>query len=111
GRVLDPLPPARQSQALRLARLGALNTPDAATAFARALAASVRGFDLDIFVQSWNLTAPECEALLAAHPAEVCQDGDVRIVVSADHWKALCDQIVEALGAHHGQHPELLGLN
>src|SRR6266853_3783900 len=111
GRVLDPLPPPRQNNMVRLARLGALNAPDAATAFARLLDASARGFDFGVFAQSWNLPAPEGEALLAIHPATVCQDGDARIVVSADHWNALCGQIVEALGAHHGRHPHLLGLN
>jgi selenocysteine-specific elongation factor len=111
GRVLDPLPPARQNQAARLTRLGALCAPDAATAFARLLAASPRGFDFDTFAQSWNLTAPECDALFAAHPVKICHDGDARIAISADHWKALCDQIVEVLGAHHAAHPDLLGLN
>ena len=111
GRILDPLPPARQNNTLRLARLAAFSTPDAATAFARMLAASIRGFDFDTFAQSWNLTAPECETLLAAHPVKVCHDGDSRIIVHTDHWSALRDQIVEALGTHHGKHPEQLGLN
>jgi selenocysteine-specific elongation factor len=111
GLVLDPLPPTRQNNMLRLARLEALNAGDSATAFVRLLAASVRGFDFDTFARSWNLTALECETLLAAHPVKVRQDGDTRIVVRADHWNALRDQIVEALGAHHNKHPELLGLN
>jgi selenocysteine-specific elongation factor len=111
GRILDPLPPAHQNNTLRLTRLGALNAPDATTAFARMLAASARGFDVDVFAQSWNLTSPECEALPAAEPAKVCQDDGARIVIHADHWKALCDQIVEALGAYHGKHPAMLGLN
>jgi selenocysteine-specific elongation factor len=111
GHILDPLPPARQNSALRLARLGALNARDAATAFAGMLTASARGVDFGTFAQSWNLTAPEREALLAAHPAKVCRDGDTQILVRADHWNALRDQIIEALRAHHGKHPELLGLN
>jgi selenocysteine-specific elongation factor len=111
GLVLDPLPPPRQNNTERLARLSALNAPDAATAFARMLAASVRGFDFDTFARSWNLAAPECEALLVAHPVKACHDGDTRIALRTDHWNALRDQIVEALGAHHGKHPELLGLN
>ena len=111
GRVLDPLPPARQNQAVRLARLGALNAQDAATAFAGLLAVSARGFDFDTFAQSWNLTAPECAALLAVHPVKVCHDSDARIVMSADHWETLCAQIVAALSVHHAEHPDLLGLN
>src|SRR5260221_7452764 len=111
GLVLDPLPPPRQNNTVRLSRLGALNAPNAATAFAGMLAVSVRGFDFDTFARSWNLAAPECEALLAAHPVEVCHDGDARIAVHTDHWNALRDQIVEAIGAHHGKRPELLGLN
>jgi selenocysteine-specific elongation factor len=111
GLVLDPLPPARQPTTLRLARLDALRAPDAATAFARVLAASPRGFDLDAFARSGNSTAPECDALVAAHPVKICHDGNARIVLKADHWDALRNEIVEVLKVHHGKHPELLGLN
>jgi selenocysteine-specific elongation factor len=111
GCVLDPLPPARQNQATRLTRLGALNAPNAATAFARLLAVSPRGFDFCTFAQSWNLTASECDGLLAAGPVKVCRHGDACFAMRGDHWKALCDQIVEALGARHAKHPDLLGLN
>ena len=111
GRIRDPLPPPRQNNIQRLARLNALSAPDAEAAFVRILAASARGLDFDTFAQSWNLTSSECDALLAAHPVKVCYDGDARIAVRADHWNALRDQIVEVLGAHHGKHPELLGLN
>jgi selenocysteine-specific elongation factor len=111
GVVLDPLPPARQNNTLRLARLNALRAPDAATAFDRMLATPVRGFDLDAFARSWNLIAQECEALLAVHPAKICHDGNARIVLHADHWNALRGQIVDTLRAHHRNHPELLGLD
>ena len=110
GSVLDPLPPARHNKAARLALLEALRGADAATAFARMMAASVHGFDLDLFARSWNLTAAECEALLAVHPAKVCHDGDARIALHADHWRALLEGTVELLGAHHRDHPELLGV-
>jgi selenocysteine-specific elongation factor len=110
GSVVDPLPPSRQNNAMRLARLEALRATDAATAFARMMAASVCGFDLDIFVRSWNLTTSECEALLAVHPAKIFDDGNAKIAVHAKHWQALLDRTVELLGAHHRNHPELLGL-
>jgi selenocysteine-specific elongation factor len=74
------------------------------------MAASVRGFDLDIFVRSWNLTTSECETLLAVHPAKIFHDGNAKIALHADHWQALLDTTVELLGAHHRNHPELLGL-
>jgi selenocysteine-specific elongation factor len=120
GLVLDPLPPAyplptlprergRVGRGLRLARLDALRAADAATAFARMLKASVRGFDLDTFARSWNLTTSECEALVALHPARICHDGNAKIALHADHWKALLDETVEVLGAHHRNHPEQLG--
>ena len=110
GSVLDPLPPARQNKSMRSALLETLRAADAATAFARMMAASVDGFDLDIFVRSWNLTASECQALLAIHPAKIFHDGTAKIVLRADHWQALLDRIVELLGAHHRNHPQLLGL-
>jgi selenocysteine-specific elongation factor len=110
GSVLDPLPPARQNKAMRLALLETLRAADAATAFARMMAASIGGFDLDTFVRSWNLTAPECQALLAIHPAKIFHDANATIAVHADHWQALLGRIVELLGAHHRDHPGLLGL-
>src|SRR5262249_35588287 len=118
GLVLDPLPPAYPLARLRgrgreprLARLDALRAPDAATAFARMLTASPRGFDFDAFVQSCNLTAPECEALVAVHPVKICHDGNAKIVLDPGHWNVLRKEIVEVLNVHHGKHPELLGLN
>ncbi len=111
GLVLDPLPPARQNNATRLKRLDALRSSDAATAFDRMLKTSVRGFDLDAFERSWNLTTSECEALLAVHPVKIRQDGHAKIAVHADRWNALLDQTVEVLGAHHRKHPERLGLD
>jgi selenocysteine-specific elongation factor len=110
GAILDPLPPTRQNNAVRLARLDALRAPDAGAAFAKTLAASARGFDLVTFSQSWNLTDAECEALIAAHAVRICPDGHARIVIDAGHWKALLDQTVEALRADHHSRPERLGL-
>jgi selenocysteine-specific elongation factor len=115
GAVRDPLPPARQNGALRLARLAALRAPDAGTAFANMLALSARGFDLDIFERSWNLTPPECEKLAAVHQARIFPDGDARTraktALHADHWKALLDQTTDVLREHHQRHPERLGLH
>jgi selenocysteine-specific elongation factor len=111
GLVLDPLPPARQNDATRLKRLDALRAPDATTAFDRMLKAWVRGFDLDIFAQCWNLTALESEALLAVHPGKICHDGSAKIALHADHWQALLDHIVDVLGTHHRNRPERLGLD
>jgi selenocysteine-specific elongation factor len=111
GAVVDPLPPARQSGAVRFARLDALRAPDAGAAFANTLAISVRGFDLDVFERSWNLTAAESEKLEAVHQARVVADGNTKIAVHADHWKALRDETVEALRADHRSHPERLGLS
>jgi selenocysteine-specific elongation factor len=111
GTILDPLPPVRRNGAMRLARLDALSAPDAATAFARMLATSVRGFDLGAFAQSWNLTPPECETLVAVHRARVCPDRDANIAVHADHWQALLGHTADALRAHHCRHPDRLGLS
>jgi selenocysteine-specific elongation factor len=115
GRILDPLPPVRQNAAVRLARLDALKTPDAARAFANMLAMSVRGFDLDIFARSRNLTPPECEKLVTLHQARIFADGhartDSKIALHADHWKALLDQTADVLRDHHRSHPERLGLH
>jgi selenocysteine-specific elongation factor len=111
GIVLDPLPPARQNNAARLARLDALGASDTATTFTRMLAASARGFDFDTFVRSRNLTDPECEALLAVNPVKICHDGNARIALHAHHWNALREQIAEVFSAHHRNHPELLGLD
>ena len=87
GRVLDPLPPVRQNVVVRLARLGALNAPDATAAFAAMLAVARRGLDVAAFARAWNLTAAEASALLAAGTAVVCRDGDACIVMRRDHWR------------------------
>jgi selenocysteine-specific elongation factor len=115
GTVLDPLPPARQNGALRLARLDALRAPDAAAAFANLLATSVRGFDLNAFANSWNLTPPEGEKLVMLHQARAFPDGgaraDARTALRSDHWNALLDQTADVLREHHRSHPERLGLH
>ena len=111
GWVLDPLPPARQNVAARLARLGALNAPGSTAAFAGMLEISRRGFDFAAFARAWNLTAAETRGLLAADRVMSCRDGDTCIVIRSDHWQALCGEIVAALAAHHGRHPDQLGLN
>jgi selenocysteine-specific elongation factor len=111
GTVLDPLPPARQNGILRITRLDALRTGDAAAAFANMLAMSARGFDPDTFAQSWNLAPAECDKLVAEHNARIALDGDAKIALHADHWKALLDQTADVLRAHHLSHPERLGLS
>jgi selenocysteine-specific elongation factor len=111
GTVLDPLPPPRQNNALRLARLDALRALDAGAAFANMLAVSVRGFDFDTFERSWNLTVAESERLLTLHQARLFANGDTKIALHADHWKAMLDQIAETLRIDHRSHPERLGLN
>jgi selenocysteine-specific elongation factor len=110
GRVLDPLPPARENRAQRPARLEALHAPDAATAFDRMLACSDRGFDLGWFSAAWNLTAPEEAALLAAQRVKLREDGDARLVLAADRWNALMGQVADVLARHHRTQPNLLGL-
>jgi selenocysteine-specific elongation factor len=75
------------------------------------LAASLRGFDFDAFARSCNLTAPESEALVAVHHVKICHDGNARIILDDGHWNTLRSEIVELLNAHHGKHPELLGLS
>jgi selenocysteine-specific elongation factor len=111
GTVLDPLPPARQNNPLRLSRLDALRAPAAGTAFATMLATSVPGFDFNTFERSWNLTTAESEALLTLNHARLFADKNTRIAVHADHWRAVLDQVVEALQIDHRSHPERLGLN
>jgi selenocysteine-specific elongation factor len=118
GTVLDPLPPARQNGAMRLARLDALRVPDAPAAFANMLALSVRGFDLDTFARSWNLTPQECVKLEAVHQARTFLGGEAQthgsramIALHAHHWRALLDQTTDVLREHHHGHPERLGLH
>ncbi len=111
GRVLDPQPPARSNRTERLSRLEALRAPDADAAFARMLAISRRGLDIDGFVEAWNLTEPEAQALLGSHDIEICNNASCRLALRADHWTALQDEIVAALRSHHEAAPHRLGLN
>jgi selenocysteine-specific elongation factor len=109
--VLDPQPPARANRAERLARLDALSTPDADAAFARTLAISRRGLDVDGFVEAWNLTEPEAQALLRSHSVELCGNAGRRLALRADHWRALQNEVVAVLRSHHDAEPHCLGLN
>jgi selenocysteine-specific elongation factor len=111
GCVLDPAAPERAPRALRLARLAALDTPDPATAARRLLAVSDRGLDLVRFARAWNLTPTEEHALVADRSVVAWAGGGVRMVFAPQHWQALLDATVEALGAHHHAHAHLLGLN
>jgi selenocysteine-specific elongation factor len=111
GRVLDPQPPTRSNRTVRVNRLGALSAPDADAAFVCMLAISSRGLDVDEFVEAWNLTEPEAQALLGLHDIAICRNAGRRLAVRADHWAALQDEIVAALGSHHEAQPHRLGLN
>jgi selenocysteine-specific elongation factor len=116
GRIIDPQPPPRENRVVRLARLTALNAPDAETAFARLIAGAERGIDFDAFARAFNLTGPEAQALAAAPQGNLNikliddPDRDTCIAVHTDHWQAVLDRIVAALAAHHRERPDLLGL-
>ncbi|MBO0737201.1 MAG: selenocysteine-specific translation elongation factor [Alphaproteobacteria bacterium] len=109
GRVLDPFAPRRaRRQPARLATLEALATADPGPALSRLLAISGT-VDLPQFALTRNLAPAELDRLTQA--AEFLRVGPVRagVAVTPARLSALCDEIVDALGAWHRTQPDALG--
>ena len=111
GVVIDPMASGRRiARPLRLARITALDRPDAAQALAALLEAEAAGILLDEFLVARNLTDAQARSLrqcVAMHAVEA--DGNTH-AISARVW---LDVQARALGlvAHwHAQQPDSLGL-
>jgi selenocysteine-specific elongation factor len=109
GRVVDPFAPRRgRRQPARLAMLAAAATTDPAQALARLLA--VDGVvDLPQFAVVRNLAPAELDALADAGGFLRVGPARAAVAVTPERLAALCDKIVDALGAWHQAQPDALG--
>ena len=105
GMVLDPDAPARKRKtALRLAELGALETPDTAGRLARLL--DLGGVDLVRRAVHWNRA--DLAAQLPADAVRVAAGGE-DWAFSAAHWASLGEKFVADLAGFHERFPDELG--
>ena len=110
GVVLDPFGPQRgRASPARLSVLEAMSARQADQALAGLLAQAPQGLRLDRFEQAWNLdedTARQLPEQLGA--LRFTAEGQAW-VIDPQAWQALRTQLLEALEAHHAQHPARMG--
>ncbi len=109
GQVLDPFPPRRRGRTPeRDAMLAALGHDDHAEAFRALLQATPAGCDLDLFSLARNLGAAGADALRASCIVVETAPRQ-RLAFAREHWDALRQDLLDALGRHHEQHPDTWG--
>jgi selenocysteine-specific elongation factor len=109
GVVLDPLPPRRQSSALRAQRLQALSAGTAQAVLSALELASPPGVDLDAFSRAFNLSVDRLQELCQV--AEIARLGkNPTVGLSTRRVQQLRDAILEALRAFHGSSPGAEGM-
>ena len=111
GQVLDPfgLQRGRFSPA-RLAALRAMEIGDPQRGLQALLEGAHEGVRIDRFERAWNLAADEAAALAAALAMQRVRDADgAEWAIGQMAWEALRSRQLQALDAHHEEHPELLG--
>jgi selenocysteine-specific elongation factor len=107
GVVVDPFPPRRGRRTPeRLARLAALDEPDAATALGRLLALPPRWTDAAGFFRSRNLPQALQAAAMQAAPAVPVAE----LLMAPAACEALRGDLVDRLAAHHAAAPDQPGL-
>ena len=107
GSVVDPFPPRRGRRTpQRLARLLALDAPDAMTALHAALAHPPHWLEWPAFARAWNLRAPDRDALPEIVGAVLAGD----LVLDRAAFDTLRAAIVATLTDHHRNEPDQPGL-
>ena len=110
GHVVDLHPPRRgRARPERLELLDALDTPDAETALAGALARSPTGLSIADFAAARNLTEAEMSAALSATGAVSAGTGADALAISEDAWAARREELLAALDQFHTRYPDRLG--
>ena len=107
GMVIDPFPPRRgRRTSARLARLVALDEPDAATALRAVLALPPNWTDAASFFRSRNVPQTARATAMLAAPAVALAE----LLISPAALEALRGDVVERLAAHHAVSPDQPGL-
>jgi selenocysteine-specific elongation factor len=111
GEVLDPFPPARGRRTparLALLRGWGSVTPD--EGLRAALEQSPLGVDVTRFSQTWNLSAPEIQALVRAADARLVGPQDALLAIASAAWSMLGQRSLAALLAEHARAPDMIGV-
>ncbi len=112
GRVLEPVPyPRTLSRARRVPVLAALDTAHATEALRAMLVLLPEGVDLTWFTRSWNLTAAEAAASIAALDVVTLTmpKGDT-VLFNATRWAEIRAAISALIAQHHAAEPAQTGL-
>ncbi len=88
----------------------ALALADPSAAFAALLETSPFAFDLGAFARDWALSGERTDQLGSRLDLVVLESGDSRIAVTRERWALFTSTMLERIGAHHAEHPDLQGL-
>jgi selenocysteine-specific elongation factor len=111
GRFIDLRPPARHRRTPERRQQRAASTiHDPANAFAALLAAPPFAYDLTAFSRDRALSAEATRRLIADLQPVLFEAGATRIAMAQERWQVVSKQLLQELGAHHADNPDLPGL-
>jgi selenocysteine-specific elongation factor len=110
GRVIDPLPPARNTRKPeRLAFLRAFDHADDGAALDALLADAPRGLDAGHFAFARNVEEPRLDALRVDRDIVVMQVAGKTLFFTRACWSKLREAALAALGVHQTKNPDSFG--
>ncbi|MFO1190003.1 MAG: selenocysteine-specific translation elongation factor [Alphaproteobacteria bacterium] len=110
GRVIDPFAPKRgRARPDRLRVLAALAGPDEGQALAALIESAENGCNLDTFARARNRPAAAIRTLAQASGAIVEETAEGAVAIAERRARALGEQALAAVVAHHGEAPEAFG--
>jgi len=111
GTVIDPFATApKRDRSARLARLQALEQPEAEAAFTALLDSTPGGVDVDAFQRRFNLAPSRVQALLD-RPGVVTMRGQGTTAFSPPHLQGLTTRVLRALQDFHDATPHVPGMD
>jgi selenocysteine-specific elongation factor len=111
GVVIDPAASGRRiARPLRLARITALDRPDAGQALAALLEVEASGIVLDEFLVARNLASAQGANLRQSVPMHAVEAGGSICAMSLRGWQGLQARALGLMAAWHAQQPDSLGL-
>ena len=110
GRVIDPLPPLRNTRKpARLAVLRARDHADAGAALDAMIAAAPHGVDLDHFALVRNMEPATRDALVGARDLVCASVPGKALLFSAARWAELREAVLSAFTAYQEKNPDSFG--
>ncbi|MEM7253592.1 MAG: selenocysteine-specific translation elongation factor [Pseudomonadota bacterium] len=110
GSVIDPFGAVRgRAKPERLAYLDAMAKPNPSDALTQLLAQELGGVEIEMFLQAWNLTPDERDALLRDFEYVEIPLRRTRLAVSKARWDGLRDHLTSELDQWHERYPERVG--